>query len=322
MISSAAVLLFSSHNYTEVMASKDQYLHAEIYKSSEIERYAQKTEKEPEIVAFLFPAIEEFFKSYIPGKAVLDIACGKGVYTYRAAQYGAKSVYAFDINKEMVQLAKQFTSQYTTVSVCVGNVKNMPYNDNMFDIALGIHTTVALPSDACISLFKEIHRVLVPGGKAMLNCHVKAAFEKLIVRSGGNKEILEKQINEKLSNLQSYPSENEINNAFEDLPHLIHVFFTLDENGRLHRITDANKLIIGQAVWSKNRALAYPNYYYDEQFIRQQIEAAGLKLDKIENYYTEERRIVYNGTDPEFELDKTITDFPIFAMYHLSKPVQ
>ena len=43
MISGAAVLLFTSHNHTEVMASKNQYLHAEIYKSSEIERYTQKT---------------------------------------------------------------------------------------------------------------------------------------------------------------------------------------------------------------------------------------------------------------------------------------
>ena len=47
----------------------------------------------------------------------------------------------------MVQLAKQFTSQYTTVKVCVGNVKNMPYNGNMFDFALGIHNTVAFPAD-------------------------------------------------------------------------------------------------------------------------------------------------------------------------------
>ena len=303
------------------MASKDQYVHAEKYKSSEIQRYAQKTEKEPEIVAFLFPAIEEFCKSNIPGKTVLDIACGKGVYTYRAAQHGAKSIYAFDIDEEMVQLAEQFTSQFTTINLCVGNVKNMPYSDNMFDVAMGIHTVVALPAEVCISLFKEIYRVLVPGGKAMLNCHVKAALEKLVVRSGGDKVLLEKEIEEKLSSLTSYPSENEINNAFQDLPDLIHVFFTLDENGRLHRITDVDKLIIGQAVWSKCRALAYPNYYYDEQFIQQQIEAAGLKLDKVENYYTEERRIAYNSTDPEFKLDKTITDTPILAMYHLSKPL-
>ena len=66
--------------------------------------------------------------------------------------------------------------------------------------------------------------------------------------------------------------------------------------------------------------MAYANYYYDEQFFQQQIKAAGLKLDKIENYYTEERRIAYNNTEPEFKLDKSITDTPTFVMYHLSKP--
>ena len=80
---------------------------------------------------------------------------------------------------------------------------------------------------------------------------------------------------QKLSNLARYPPENETNNAFEDLPGQIHVC-------RLHKIIDADKLIIGQAVWSKCRAMAYPNY--DELFIQQQIEVIGLKLDKIENY--------------------------------------
>ena len=303
------------------MASKNQYVHMEKYGSNKIKQYAQKAEKEPPNLAFLFPAMDENFKSAIPGKVVLDVACGKGIYFKRLVQYGAKAVYGFDIDEEMIQLARETASQFNAINVCVGDVRHMPYDDNMFDFALGMHVTCALQAEVCAIFFKEIHRVLVPGGKAMLNCQVKAAFEKLVVRSGGDKVLLEKEIEEKLLNLTSYPSENEINNAFRDLPDLIHVFFTLDENGRLYRITDIDKLIIGQAVWSTCRATAYPNYYYDEQFIQQQIKAAGLKLDKIENYYTEERRIAYNNTDPEVKLDKTITDTPTLAMFHLSKPI-
>ena len=220
----------------------------------------------------------------------------------------AKAVYGFDIDEEMLRLAKETASQFNAINVCVGDVRHMPYNDNMFDIALGMHVTCALQAEVCTTFFKEIYRILVPGGKAMLNCQVKAALQKLVVRSGGDKALLEKKIEEKLSNLSSYPSEKEINNAFENLPDLIHIFFTLDENGRLYRIIDVNKLIIGQAVWSTCRAMAYPNYYYYEQFIQQQIKAAGIKLDKIENYYTEERRIAYNSTDSEVKLEKTITD--------------
>ena len=303
------------------MISKNQYVHNEKYGSGKLKQYAQKIEKEPPNLAFLFPTMDENFKSVIPGKVVLDIACGKGIYFKRLFQHGAKAVHGFDIDEEMIQLAKQTASQFDAVNVCVGDVRHMPYDDNMFDFALGMYVTCNLPAEVCIALFKEIHRVLVPGGKAMLNCHVKAAFDKLIVRSGGDKVLVEKEIEEKLSNFRSHPPENEINNAFQDLPDLIHVFFTLDENCRLHRITDVDKLIIGQAIWSTCQGTAYPNYYYDEQFIQQQIKASGLKLDKIEMYYTEERRIAYNNTNPEVMLDKNITDTPTLAMYHLSKPI-
>ena len=109
-------------------------------------------------------------------------------------------------------------------------------------------------------------------------------------------------------------------NAFEDLCDVIHVFFTHDEIGRMHRITDADKLTNGQAIWAKTQIMVFAGYFYDEQFFEQQIEAAGLKLEKIENYYTEERRITYDNTNPELKLAKTITDTPVFVMYHLSKP--
>ena len=40
--------------------------------------------------------------------------------------------------------------------------------------------------------------------------------------------------------------------------------------------------LYGQSVELR---IAYLNYFYDKLFIQQQIEPAGLKLDKVENYY-------------------------------------
>ena len=65
---------------------------------------------------------------------------------------------------------------------------------------------------------------------------------------------------------------------------VIHVFFTHDEIGRVHRITDADKLTNGQATWAKTQMMVFAGYFYDEQFFQQQIEAAGLRLQRIENY--------------------------------------
>ena len=302
------------------MASESQYAHANIYGASDVKRYAENLE-DPEYIAFLSPAMREYFKSLIPGKKVLDIACGTGIWSYKAAQSGAKSVDGFDIQEEMVQLAKQATSQFSTVNIRVGDVMDMPYDDNTFDVALSFFVTCTVRLEACIKLFKEIHRVLVPGGKAVVNCISKAAFEKLTVRSGADRVLVEKEITKILMCLSTYPSQDEVNNAFQQLTDAIHVYFTHDESGHVHRITDVNKLSNGQAIWSKTQIMVFASYFYDEQFFQQQIEAAGLKLEKIENYYTEERRIAYNNTNPELKLAKTITDTPVFVMYHLSKPI-
>ena len=301
------------------MDSGSQYVHAKKYKTSEVKRYSQKLKEEPQNSAFFCPAMEEYVKSQIPGKKALDIACGTGIWCYKAAQSGAKSVDGFDIQEDMVQLAKQATSQFSTVNIRVGDVMDMPYDDNTFDVALGFHVTCALQPEACMKLFKEMHRVLVPGGKAVMNCISKPAFEKLTLRSGADPVLVEKEIAKILMGLTAYPSQDEINNAFEELFDAIHVFFTHDDNGRIQRITDVNKLTNGQAVWVKTQIMVFSDYFYDEQFFQQQIEAAGLKLEKIENYYTEERRVAYNSTNPEVKLAKSITDTPVFVMYHLSK---
>ena len=221
----------------------------------------------------------------------------------------------------MVQLAKQATCQYSMVTITNGDLKDMPYDDNTFNVVISIYITLALQNEACISLFKEIYRVLTPGGKAVVNCVPKPAFEKMILRSGADRVSVEKKIAEKLMNLTAYPSQDEINDSFQDLDDVIEVFFAPDENGHLKRITDADTLTNGQAIWCKCYMMTFASFFYNENFYQQQIKAAGLKLDKIENYYTEERRIVYSNTNPEVRLDKTITDISPFVMYHLSKPV-
>ena len=60
------------------MASGSQYAHAKIYSSSDVARYSQNFE-DPEYIAFLCPAMEEYLKLQIPGKKVLDIGCGNGI---------------------------------------------------------------------------------------------------------------------------------------------------------------------------------------------------------------------------------------------------
>ena len=71
----------------------------------------------------------------------------------------------------------------------------------------------------------------------------------------------------------------------------------------------------------KNSNNDFCRLFYDDDFLQQQIKASGLNIDKIENYYTKERKVAYNNTNPDFKLDRAITDTPPFVLYHLSKPV-
>ena len=89
------------------MSGESQYIHAEIYESSEVKLFAKNSREEPQNLAFLLPAMKRYLKSVIPGQKVLDIGCGSGNWSYKAAQSGAKSVDGFDIQEDMVQLAKQ-----------------------------------------------------------------------------------------------------------------------------------------------------------------------------------------------------------------------
>ena len=50
------------------------------------------------------------------------------------------------------------------------------------------------------------------------------------------------------------------------------------------------------------------NFYHDDFLQQQNLSIYRLKIDKIESYYTEERRISYNTNPrPEIELDKMLT---------------
>ena len=130
-----------------------------------------------------------------------------------------------------------------------------------------------------------MHRVLRPGGKAMMVCISKPAFERMFLKNGADQlqVTVEKKIESKLSSLKSYPSQDEINDKFKDLSDIIQAFFTLDSNGRLQRITDVSMLTDGQAIWSTCQIMIFAAYYYDDQFFQEQIKAAGFELDKIEN---------------------------------------
>ena len=280
--------------------------------------------KIPEKQAYFIPAVTQYLKSEAPGKKILDIGCGTGDWSYLAAACGAKSVDGFDIQEEMVRAAKQATSQFATVNICVGDVMKMPYEDNSFDIGMSLYVTCLLRPEACINHFKELHRVLAPGGKAIVINFSTPAFDKLYVTKEADRLTAEKEIDEKLVSLSTNPKYDEIYSAFVGMKDVLQATFAIDkESGRLFRVTDVEQLTNGQGIWFKIPTMVTTNYFYDDKYFQDQTKASGLCIDRIEKYYTEERRVAYNRTNPHNEIDnKESTEHPPFLMYHISKPLQ
>ena len=294
------------------------FYHVFCYGPEEVASFAEKSAKLKN--ALLDPTIGKFLETEAPGKRVLDIGCGTGDWCYQAARHGAKSIDGFDKEEKMVEVARQATSQFSTVSIRLGDIMNMPYDDNTFDIALSIYVTCELPIETLSKHFSELYRVLVPGGKALVLNLSNPMYQRIYLSDGADEEVVQKKIDQILACIPDHPTQQQINKAFEDLNEIVSVCLAYDENGSLFRVKDINLLNIGQAVLHKTNITTFPGFYYNDQYLVDQTTAAGLHIDKIENYHTEERRIVHNIQNPDATYGKDVVDHPSCLLYHISKP--
>ena len=84
----------------------------------------------------------------------------------------------------------------------------MPYNDNTFDIALSLYVTCELPMEVMLKHFEESHRVLVPGGKALVLNLSSPAFQRLYL---ANALVVQEKIDQILGCMPDCPSQHQIN---------------------------------------------------------------------------------------------------------------
>ena len=274
--------------------------------------------------AFADAAIAESLKSLVPGKRVLDVGCGVGDWCCLAAQYGAKSVDGFDIQPEMVKLAKQATSHLQDmVHIQVGDVADMPYDDNSFDVAISLFVTCNLSPKVYAKHFTELYRVLAPGGKAVLLfpddwCHIK-----LYTRIDADPAIVEDEITQILSTVPRYPTTAQVTEAFKNARDILIACLMVDQNGKLFHVTakSASKITNGQPMWRKTELITFPNFFYSDQSNVEHLHSAGFHIDQIANYCTDERRLAYNKKKSAIPLSKEFVSHPPAMVHYVSKPI-
>ena len=99
---------------------------------------------------------------------VLDVGCGGGININRMAK-NAKKVYGIDYSMESVKLSRQVNEKLIDegkVEIQEGNVKDLPFEDDTFDIVTAFETVYFWPDiEKC---FGEVKRVLKPGGTFLI----------------------------------------------------------------------------------------------------------------------------------------------------------
>jgi SAM-dependent methyltransferase len=102
-----------------------------------------------------------------PGERVLDVACGTGVVTRLAAERVGPTgkVTGLDINKEMLAAARAQWSP-PTVEWVEGSALTVPLPDGAVDAVVCQQGLQFFPDRA--AAVREMHRVLVPGGRLAL----------------------------------------------------------------------------------------------------------------------------------------------------------
>ncbi|MBX7066557.1 MAG: class I SAM-dependent methyltransferase [Parachlamydiales bacterium] len=215
---------------------------------------------------------------------VLDAGCGAGPWAIFAAQNGA-SVFAIDIQQKMIDLAIAAAKDAKIeerITFLIGDVANLPYSSQSFDLALSINVGCNLPSNAefegkSVGLgphVAEMGRTLKPNGKAILTA--PASFGTVF--GNGSSYIL--HIEQILSSLPENPSPSEIVSHLNQLKEVYRATFAI-RNRRLVLITDESKLIPGEEIWRKLPGLTVPNRYHGEAEYLQAFNDAGLVVERI-----------------------------------------
>ena len=269
--------------------------------------------------AFFDSPIAESLRQMVPGKRVLDVGCGVGDWCSLVAQYGAKTVDGFDIQEEMVERARQATSHLDMVHIQVGDVADMPYDDASFDVVLSLFVTCNLSPEVFERHFQELYRVLVPNGKAVLLTPTDWSHSRLYTKIEADPTTVEESITQMLAKVPKHPATAQVKEAFDDSNDIIMICFAVDVKGDIYHVKKINQLSYGQPIWRKTEVMIFPNYFYSDKSTVTQITTAGLHIDSVHNYFTEERRIAHNSKKPNILLNQNYTENPIALVYHVSK---
>lgn len=103
-----------------------------------------------------------------PGEAVLDVGCGTGDLTLRAARKVGRGAHVsgIDASPQMIGVAqRKAKNKGRDVDFRLAPIEDLPFADGEFDVVLSSFMLHHLPDDLKVRGLAEVRRVLKPGGR-------------------------------------------------------------------------------------------------------------------------------------------------------------
>lgn len=150
----------------------------EKYPENLVQQYSALRNEFNETDEVLFKILSS--SNYILGKEVLDIGCGDGRHAMRYAQMGAQNVCGIDHNPTMHKLATDRLNGESHISFEIADGAHMSFKDASFDTIVSNYVFHYFKDTQ--KLFKEVSRVLKPGGNVVATFNVtdiESGFEHL-----------------------------------------------------------------------------------------------------------------------------------------------
>ncbi|MEM7434451.1 MAG: metalloregulator ArsR/SmtB family transcription factor [Myxococcota bacterium] len=112
---------------------------------------------------------------------VLDIGCGDGMVAQIVAPYAARYV-GLDQSDKLLVAAKQRLRERSRASFVSGDMHDLPFDDESFDLALMLH--VLTYTDRPVDAVLEATRVLRPGGQLVVVTLANHPHGEVVARYG------------------------------------------------------------------------------------------------------------------------------------------
>ena len=127
-----------------------------------------------------------------PDADVLEVAPGPGYFAIELAKLGDYRITGLDISKTFVEIARSNAAQANVqVDFRQGNASGMPFKSDSFDFLL---CRAAFKNfGAPLGALREMHRVLKPGGRALIIDLRKDASNESVVAGSGRDEAGRRQ---------------------------------------------------------------------------------------------------------------------------------